>query len=130
MLTNRSQWCITFSINNKIHVNNLQFNLLILGGFIRPTNKLGIILIRINTFILLMNIYIWKTLKCWPSGESQAVTAKLRHFSWNSTILWPQDSKWIDIYCYCIQGNSLKKPLLSPLGILRYFDRPFEIIFI
>ena len=130
MLTNRSQWFITFSINNKTHVNNLQFNLLILGGFIRPTNKLGIILIRINTFILLMNIYIWKTLKYWPSGKSQAVTAKLRHFSWNRTTLWPQDSKWLGIHCYCIQGNSLKKALLSPLGILRYFDHPFEIIFI
>ena len=78
MLTNRSQWFITFSINNKTHVNNIQFNLLILGGFIRPTNKLGIILIRINIFILLMNIYMknFEMLAIWekPSCHSKIKT--------------------------------------------------------
>lgn len=59
----------------------LLLNLLFHGEFIRAATELHIILIRINTFILFMNIckISFEIFNIWE--YCQAVTAKLRHFT-------------------------------------------------
>lgn len=63
------------------------FNLLFHRDFIKAATELGIILIRINTFILFMHICKigFAIFNIWE--YSQAVTAKLRHFTYITTII-------------------------------------------